>query len=70
MDLAETNLDQFLLFQIQALPDVVVPRLRQDQEEDDLLLLLRHAQEGIRRGPQGEVLILSLFLNIWSVRQL
>ena len=56
---------RYLPGQVQAVPDVLVPRLRQDQEEDDLLLLIRHAQEGLRRGPQGEVLIL-----IWSVKQL
>jgi hypothetical protein len=43
----------FSFFQVETLPDVLVPRHCQDQEEDDLLFFIRHPEEGLCRRAQG-----------------
>ena len=41
------------MFQVETLSDELVPGHGQDQEEDDLLVVVRHPQEGLRRRPQS-----------------
>ena len=43
----------FVSFQVEIVPDELVPGHSQDQEEDDLLVVVRHPQEGVRRRPQS-----------------
>ena len=47
------SLKHFLLEQVQDIFAVLVPRLGGHQEEDVVLLQLRHPQESLRRGAQG-----------------
>ncbi len=64
MPLFPTFTYQLYSLQVQTVPDVVVSGLCQDQEEDDLFLFLRHAQEGLRRGAQGGQAMLAIINHL------